>query len=387
MLSLLLIIVIYIAFISLGLPDSMLGAAWPAMYQDLHVPVSYAGFISMTICFGTVVSSICYSRLSRRFHTETITILSVAATAAALLGFSFAPTFPCLIALALILGLGAGSVDAGLNNYVALHFKARAMNFLHASWGLGTLVGPFLLSYLFANGLGWRPGYRVLGTAQSCIVLLLIFSIPLWRRNRTDEESSGNGEESAMDAGVAIREKGVAAALIGFFSYCAMENTAMLWSATFLVSARGFSESQAAGSAGLLFWGMTAGRIVAGLISDKLGDSRMIRIGEILIAAAAALLIALPPDFCRAALFLLGLGFGPIYPAMIHQTPECFGAKASGAIIGLEMASAYVGSAFMPPLFGALGRATTMGILPFFVLFFTALNFMAIETKKRKCLR
>ena len=251
----LLIIVIYIAFISLGLPDSMLGAAWPAMYQDLHVPVSYAGFISMTICFGTVVSSICYSRLSRRFHTETITIVSVAATAAALLGFSLAPTFPILIALALILGLGAGSVDAGHNNYVALHFKARAMNFLHASWGLGTLVGPFLLSYLFANGLGWRPGYRVLGTAQSCIVLLLIFSIPLWRSNRTDEGSSESGEESAMDAGVAIREKGVAAALIGFFSYCAMENTAMLWSATFLVSARGFSESQAAGSAGLLFWG------------------------------------------------------------------------------------------------------------------------------------
>ena len=383
MLTILLIIVIYIAFISLGLPDSMLGAAWPVMYQELSVPVSYAGFISMTVCLGTVISSINYSRLSRHFQTETITIVSVAATAAALIGFSRSSSFPVLIALALVLGLGAGAVDAGLNNYVAIHFKARAMNFLHASWGLGTLIGPFLLSYLFANGISWRIGYTAIGTVQSCIVIILILSIPLWRLNRKEsvQQAGQSGNASIREA---MKCPGAIAALVGFFSYCSMENTAMLWSATFLVSARGFSESLAAQSAGLLFWGMTLGRIAAGIVSDKLGDSRMIRIGEILIAAAAVLLLVVPEEFSAIALFILGVGFGPIYPAMIHQTPSYFGEKASSAIIGLEMASAYVGSMFMPPVFGALGRTISMGILPFFVLFFTILNFAAIETKKRR---
>ena len=385
MLTILLIIVIYIAFISLGLPDSMLGAAWPVMYQDFGVPVSYAGFISMTICLGTVISSLNYSRLSRHFRTETITIVSVGATAAALIGFSFAPSFASIILLALLLGLGAGAVDAGLNNYVALHFKARAMNFLHASWGIGTLFGPFLLSYLFTNGMSWRIGYRSIGTVQSFIMLFLILSIPLWRMNsKRDKAGEEEAKGKTISAGEALKRPGAVAALIGFFSYCSMENTAMLWSATFLVSARGFSESLAAQSAGILFWGMTVGRIIAGLISNKLGDSRMIRIGEILIALAAVLLIVLPESWSIAALFLLGIGFGPIYPAMIHQTPEYFGSEASAAIIGLEMASAYVGSMFMPPVFGALGKATTMSILPFFILFFVCLNFAAIETKKKK---
>ena len=384
MLTILLIIVIYIAFISLGLPDSMLGAAWPVMYHDLSVPVSYAGLVSMTVCFGTVVSSINYSKLSRRFNTESITIASVAATAAALLGFSRASSFGQIIALALLLGLGAGAVDAGLNNYVALHFKARAMNFLHASWGLGTLVGPFLLSYLFSHGMSWRLGYTAIGAAQSCIVLLLIISIPLWRANRNVGIEAEEDKKEGLSAREALRCPGAIAALIGFFSYCSMENTAMLWSATFLVSARGFSESLAASSAGLLFWGMTVGRIIAGLISDRLGDSRMIRIGEILIAMASLLLIVMPEDMSAAMLFMLGVGFGPIYPAMIHQTPDYFGKNASAAIIGLEMASAYVGSMFMPTVFGALGRATTMAILPFFVLFFTILNTAAIEVKKRR---
>ena len=338
----------------------------------------------MTICFGTIVSSICYARISKGLRTETITIASVLATALSLLGFSHAGSFPVLIALALVLGLGAGAVDAGLNNYVALHFKARAMNFLHAFWGMGTLVGPFLLSYLFANGRSWRQGYSIIGSVQALIVVLLMLSIPLWRRERDEERNGEDGKAKGISIKEAMRKPGAAAALIGFFSYCSMENTAMLWSATFLVSAKSFTESQAAQSAGLLFWGMTVGRIISGLISDRLGDRRMIRTGEILIAMAALLLMVIPSSMSAAALFVLGMGFGPIYPAMIHQTPEYFGKEASSAVMGLEMASAYVGSMFMPSLFGALGRAFSMALLPFFVLFFVVLNTVAIEVKRRR---
>ena len=378
-----LIIIIYIAFISLGLPDSMLGAAWPVMFQELGVPVSYAGIISMTVCAGTVISSINYSRLSRHFSTGIITAVSVTMTALALIGFSFTSPFPLLVAIALVLGLGAGAVDAGLNNYVAMHFKARAMSFLHAFWGIGTMIGPFLLSYLLSHGKGWRDGYLSLGIAQICVSLLLFATLPLWKEKNTAEVPAGESRKS-ISMKSALKKPGAVSALAGFFSYCSMENTAMLWSATFLVSARGFSESLAAQSAGLLFWGITTGRIISGFISDRMGDRRMILLGQAMIAAGVVLLLTVPASFSAAALFILGMGFGPIYPSMIHQTPEYFGAEASSAIMGLEMATAYVGSMFMPTIFGAIGRATTMGILPVFTLFFLIIHFAANEIKRKR---
>ena len=372
--------IIYIAFISLGLPDSMLGAAWPMMYADLGVPVSYAGLISMTVCGGTVVSSIIYSRLSRIIPTGVITAVSVLMTALALLGFSFSSSFWQLIALTVILGLGAGAVDAGLNNYVALHFRARAMSFLHAFWGLGTTIGPFLLSYLISSGKGWHEGYRVLGILQMAVCIMLFAALPLWRIAEKDRRS---GSPSALSGSRVFCKKAVIPAIIAFFAYCSMENTAMIWSATFLVEARGFSESLAAISAGVLFWGMTAGRLFSGIVSDRLGDRRMLAIGESASLAAILLIAFIPGKLSVAALFLLGFGFGPIYPAMIHQTPEYFGIERSSEILGLEMASAYVGSMFMPPVFGLLGRRISMDIFPLFALLFLVIHTAAAILKRR----
>lgn len=380
MFSLLLAAIIYIAFISLGLPDSMLGAAWPMMYTDLNVPISYAGFISMTVCGGTVVSSIMYSRLARRIPTGIVTAVSVAMTALALMGFSFASSFPMIIALAVILGLGAGAVDAGLNNYVAIHFKARAMSFLHASWGIGTTVGPFLLSYLISIGLGWQEGYRILSTVQFTICIMLFASLPLWKK----AENAEKGDTTAPVPEYRRFCKGaVIPAILAFFAYCSMENTAMIWSATFLVEARGFSEGLAAVSAGVLFWGMTAGRLFSGFISDRLGDRKMLAIGETASLIAILLIAFIPGKLSVAALFLLGFGFGPIYPSMIHQTPEYFGVERSSEIMGLEMASAYVGSMFMPPVFGLIGRRISMDVFPLFALFFLILHTAAIILKRR----
>ena len=380
MFSLLLAAIIYIAFISLGLPDSMLGAAWPMMYADLNVPISYAGFISMTVCGGTVVSSIMYSRLARRIPTGIVTAVSVAMTALALMGFSFASSFPMIIALAVILGLGAGAVDAGLNNYVAIHFKARAMSFLHASWGIGTTVGPFLLSYLISIGLGWQEGYRILSTVQFIICIMLFASLPLWKK----AENAEKGDTTAPVPEYRRFCKGaVIPAILAFFAYCSMENTAMIWSATFLVEARGFSEGLAAVSAGVLFWGMTAGRLFSGFISDRLGDRKMLAIGETASLIAILLIAFIPGKLSVAALFLLGFGFGPIYPSMIHQTPEYFGVERSSEIMGLEMASAYVGSMFMPPVFGLIGRRISMDVFPLFALFFLILHTVAIIIKRR----
>ena len=380
MFSLLLAAIIYIAFISLGLPDSMLGAAWPMMYADLNVPISYAGFISMTVCGGTVVSSIMYSRLARRIPTGIVTAVSVAMTALALMGFSFASSFPMIIALAVILGLGAGAVDAGLNNYVAIHFKARAMSFLHASWGIGTTVGPFLLSYLISIGLGWQEGYRILSTVQFIICIMLFASLPLWKK----VENAEKGDTTAPVPEYRRFCKGaVIPAILAFFAYCSMENTAMIWSATFLVEARGFSEGLAAVSAGVLFWGMTAGRLFSGFISDRLGDRKMLAIGETASLIAILLIAFIPGKLSVAALFLLGFGFGPIYPSMIHQTPEYFGVERSSEIMGLEMASAYVGSMFMPPVFGLIGRRISMDVFPLFALFFLILHTAAIILKRR----
>lgn len=380
MFSLLLAAVIYISFISLGLPDSMLGAAWPMMYSDLGVPVSYAGFISMTVCGGTVVSSILYSRLSRRIPTGIITAVSVLLTALALLGFSFSGSFWMMIALAVILGLGAGAVDAGLNNYVALHFKARAMSFLHAFWGLGTTIGPFLLSFLLSRGYGWHEGYRVLGTMQLIVCIMLFATLPLWKIAGKADNAE---QSSSLPENNSFCRKAVIPAIIGFFGYCSMENTAMIWSATFLVEARGFSESLAAISAGVLFWGMTAGRLFSGIVSDRLGDRKMLLIGETASLIAILLIAFMPARLSVIALFLLGFGFGPIYPAMIHQTPEYFGIERSSEIMGLEMASAYVGSMFIPPVFGMIGRRLSMDIFPVFALFFLILHTGAIAIKRR----
>ena len=392
MFSLMLLAVIYLAFISLGLPDSMLGAAWPMMYQELGVPVSSAGIISAVVCVGTTVSSLLYAKASSKMSTWSITAVSVALTASALLAYSQIHSFPVFIAAALVLGIGAGAVDAGLNNYVALHYKARAMNFLHAIWGVGTLVGPFLLSYFFAHGFSWRYGYITIGSLQAAICIIILLSRNLWRKaGESTITSSGEKPEIKENASLsaALKQPGAKAAMLGFFSYCAFEQTSMLWVSTYLVSSKGFSEGSAAAAAGLLFWGITTGRIVSGLLADRVGAKHMITAAQISIAIGTVLVAIVPGGgvAAGAALFFLGMGFGPIYPMMLHQTPEYFGAEYSSRIIGLEMASAYVGVALLPALFGVIGRSISMSVYPIYVLILLALNVAATETKKRVCRR
>ena len=392
MFSLLLLIVIYLAFISLGLPDSMLGAAWPMMFSDLGVPVSYAGFISVTTCLGTTIASLIYAKVNNKFSTWFITLISVACTALALISFSLIHSFPVLIAAALLLGIGAGAVDAGLNNYVALHYKARAMNFLHAFWGVGTLVGPFLLSYFFANGMSWRNGYFTIGSIQSAICIVLLLSHGLWKKagESTITESGDKpklAKANSSKLSDAIKQKGAIDAMLGFLSYCAMEQSSMLWASTFLVSVKGFSESSAAASAGLLFWGVTAGRIISGLIAYRVNGKTIIRVSQLSILLGIMLVIFVPERFAGYALFFLGLGYAPIYPTMLHQTPEFFGEEYSARIMGLEMSSAYIGSALLPALFGVLGRSVSMNLFPPYIILILIINIIAVETKMRRAER
>lgn len=375
-----LLALIYIAFISLGLPDSLLGSGWPVMHTQLGVPVSYMGIISMVISGGTIVSSLLSDRLTRRLGTGTVTVGSVFLTVIALFGFSFSESFRMLIIFAVPYGLGAGAIDAALNNYIALHYKAKHMSWLHCFWGVGTIVSPFIMSYALANGT-WCGGYRIVGFIQLGIALLLLATLPVWRINKSSVETTGK----SLGLVGALKIKGVAYLLLGFFAYCAAEATAMQWASTYFVEVKGISADRAAGFAALFYIGITAGRFLSGFVTDKLGDRNMIRLGTgILICGIAALFIPTQSYTVAFAAFLaIGFGCAPIYPCIIHSTPTNFGAENSGAIIGIQMASAYVGSTFIPPLFGLLGNALSFSIMPLYLLVFIVLMIIMTEATFR----
>ncbi len=372
----LLLVLIYIAFISLGLPDSLLGSGWPVMHAQLGVPISFMGLISMVISGGTIVSSLMSDRLTRRFGTQIITTASVFLTAAALLGFSVSGQFWMLILFAVPYGLGAGAIDAALNNYVALHYTSRHMSWLHCFWGVGTIVSPFVMSYALTN-FTWNIGYRLIGFVQMGIFLLLLLTLPAWKANQKNSQSS----QENMGLFRALKIKGVPSLLLGFFAYCAAESTTMNWASTYLVEAKGITASQAAGLASLFYIGLTIGRFLGGFVMNKLGDRRMILLGTaILICGIAALLFPGSNNMVSfAGLIIIGFGCAPIYPCIIHSTPYNFGAENSGVIIGIQMASAYVGSTFMPPLFGFLGNRIGFGIFPVYLIIFVALMICMTE--------
>lgn len=364
----LLLPVIYLAFISLGLPDSLLGSAWPVMYQELGTSVSAAGIISMIISAGTIVSSLNSDRLNTRFGTGKVTAVSVLTTAVALFGFSISHSFWALCLWGIPYGLGAGSVDAALNNYVALHYKARHMSWLHCFWGVGTIVSPFVMSWALTHRT-WNDGYRAVALMQLCIAALLLVTLPAWKK------AGGTvPEEKRRSVGVrgALKIKGVPYLLAGFFGYCAAEATAMQWASTYFVAVKGLPTEDAAGLAALFYIGITAGRFVSGFAADRLGDRKMIRLGTgVLFCGIAALALPIHSHTAAIAAFVvMGLGCAPIYPCIIHSTPANFGAESSGAIIGIQMAGAYVGSTFAPPLFGLLGSALGFSILPAYLLVF-----------------
>lgn len=363
----LLLAVIYLAFIGLGLPDSLLGAAWPMIYPQFGVPVSSMGLISMIISAGTILSSLNSSRLTRALGAGKVTLLSTVLTALALLGFGMSRSLWQLCFWAVPYGLGAGSVDAALNNYVALHYASRHMSWLHCMWGVGTIIGPSLMSAALTSGHGWSGGYLLTALVQGLIVAVLLLSLPLW-----GHPASGNGSETET-AALSLREvlaiPGAKEVMLCFFGYCALESTAGLWAASYLTLARNIPAETAAGFAALFYLGITAGRAVSGWIAPHLGDDGMIRLGLWGIGLGlAALLLPGPAAVSLAGLVIIGLGCAPIYPSIIHSTPAHFGAHRSQAVIGVQMASAYVGSMAMPPLFGLMARQITPALFPFYLL-------------------
>ena len=383
----LLLPIIYLAFISLGLPDSLLGSAWPSMYPLLGVPVSYAGILSMIISFGTIVSSLNSDRLTRALGAGKVTAISVGMTAAALFGFSVSTQFWMLCLWAVPYGLGAGSVDAALNNYVALHYESRHMSWLHCMWGIGTMVSPMVMGRVLAGGGPWTAGYRYIALFQIALTAVLFLSLPLWQK-RTGEAAEDGTAPQALSLGQVFRLPGAKEVMLCFFCYCALETTAGLWASSYLTLTRGVAADTAASFASLFYIGITAGRAACGFLTLKLSDTQMIRLGQgVLAVGVAALLVPGPQLLALAGLVLVGVGCAPIYPSIIHATPDHFGADRSQAVIGIQMASAYVGNLTMPPLFGLLANNITPALFPFYLLALLVLMVCMHEQLVRKTRR
>ena len=367
------LLLIYLTFISLGLPDPLLGAAWPVMRTDLGAGLEAAGVISMIICAGTIVSSLASERMTARFGTGTVTAVSVLATAAALLGFGLTPSYWWLLALAVPLGLGAGAVDVALNNFVALHYQARHMSWLHSFWGVGAFAGPMIMAvWLQAEG-GWRGGYLTIGTIQLAVSLLLLATLGLWKRYGGASGRILLSRESVrkdVPKLPPLRIPGVMFALLVFLLYCAVEYSAGLWSSSYLVEMRGFSKTWAARGTAGFYAGITVGRFLNGFLASRYPGRLLIRCGA-LVVLGGAVLIALPLSGTVAftGLILVGLGCAPIFPCMIHETPRRFGGVNSPSVIGLQMAMAYSGSMLFPPLLGVAAGRFGLGIFPFALLF------------------
>lgn len=379
--SALLISLIYLAFISLGLPDSLLGTAWPVMRIEFGLSMPYAGIISMIISGGTILSSLMSERLTKKLGTPAVTVGSVFLTAVSLFGFSMSKSFLPLCFLAIPYGLGAGAIDAALNNYVAVHYSSRHMSWLHCFWGVGTIISPYIMSLALTYS-SWNSGYLATSIIQLAIGVVLLCAVSVWRVNAKAEVGAApedNGEVIGIRKSLAIR--GVPTLLLGFFAYCSAEAIAMLWSASYLVEARSISEETAASLTSLFFIGITLGRFISGLVTAKLSDSVMIRIGTGISAVGAALIIIPIESYALAVagLLLVGLGFAPIYPCIIHSTPINFGERNSQAIIGIQMASAYLGTTLMPPLFGLVADFVSIKLFPVFILAFTVLMIAMIE--------
>ncbi len=369
------LVVIYIAFISLGLPDSLLGAAWPVMRLDLGVALDAAGLVSLVVTVGTIVSSLLSDRMTRRFGHGKVTAVSVMATAVALLGFSLSGAYAWLLVFAIPLGLGAGAVDAALNNYVALRYSARHMSWLHCFWGVGAFIGPLILSASLAGGFGWRGGYRSIAIVQFVVTALLFATLPLWKsqgktpqQNKPDAQEAREIPRAAGRFGV-LALPGAVPALLTFFFLCSIEVGVGLWCASFLTEARGLSAEVAAAGQSLFYFSITAGRFVSGVAASRFSPTGQIRLGGS-IALVGAVLFVLPlPVFCSfLAVGVIGLGIAPIYPCMIHETPRRFGQANSQKIIGFQMASAYTGSTVMPPLIGLLANGWSIWGIPLLLL-------------------
>ena len=385
----LLLAIIYLAFISLGLPDALLGSAWPTMYSEFDVPVSYAGIISMIIALGTIISSLQSDRLTRKLGTGKVTAISVAMTAIALLGFSSSHAFWMLCVWAVPYGLGAGSVDAALNSYVALHYESHHMSWLHCMWGVGATVGPYIMGFALSGGKTWNTGYLYIGVLQIVLTAILVFSLPLWKERKTSESPGNTNENTTLEKPLTlpqiIKISGAKEVMLCFFCYCAIEQTAGLWASSYLTLFKGVSAETAARFAGMFFIGITVGRAINGFIAMKLQDSQMIRLGQSIIAIGVIVMLLPGPHIISlAGLILIGLGCAPVYPCIIHSTPAHFGAGRSQALIGVQMASAYVGTCLMPPIFGLIANHISIALFPVYIMALLILMVIMHELLSKK---
>ena len=370
----LLLAVIYISFISLGLPDALLGSAWPIMYQQFEVSVSYAGIIFMTIAAGTIVSSLLSDRLTRRMGTGLVTAISVAVTAVALWGFSVSNSFWMLLLWAVPYGLGAGGVDASINNYVAIHYSSSHMSWLHCMWGLGATIGPSIMGYALSGGLRWNMGYRYISFFQLALTAVLFISLPLWKGRSAGTEDARGGKPLSLKQIWKI--PGAKEVMVAFFCYCGLEQVAGLWASSYLVLHKGIPEETAASFASLFFIGITLGRGLNGFLTYKFSDTQLVRLGEgVILVGAAAMMLPLGEYAALAGLVLVGLGCAPIYPCIIHSTPNYFGQENSQAVIGVQMASAYLGTLSVPAAFGLVANHISISLLP--VVLLAVLGLMA----------
>ena len=362
----LLLVIIYVSFVSLGLPDALLGAAWPVMQTELSVPVSYAGGISLIIAVGTVISSLQADRLNRWLGPGRIMVFSVAMTALAIFGFSVSSTYWQLCLWAIPYGLGAGSVDACLNNYVALHYASRHMSWLHCMWGLGASIGPYIMGAALTGGMSWNMGYGIIGVLQIVLTFVLFLSLPLWKKQGGEDQNVTSGKPLSLKEVVSI--PGAKEVMLAFFCYCGLEQTAILWGSSYLVMNNGMEGEVAASLASLFLMGLTAGRALNGFLTYKLNDTNLIRLGQGIIGFGIVIMLLSLGDVASfAGLMLCGLGCAPIYPCIIHSTPDHFGEENSQALVGVQMASAYIGVCAMPPIFGFVANYLSASLLPWYL--------------------
>lgn len=388
------LIIIYLAFISLGLPDSLLGSAWPVIWPDIGSSVGSAGIVSMVIAGGTIVSSLASGSMIKRLGTGRITLFSCFLTAGALLGFSLAPSMAWLVVLAIPLGLGAGAVDAALNHYVAENYKAHHMNWLHCFWGVGATMGPIIMSSYIADHNSWRSGYTAVSIIQFSLVIILLITLPLWKRvaamREIDRQQTENvvdnekrQQEQIVKAGI-FRIRGVKPTLTAFLFYCGVETTVGLWGASYLVGAKHISADTAAIWISLYYGGITLGRLITGFITLKVGNRLLIRYGQLItILGGIILVLPLSASFSLTGFMLIGLGLAPIYPGLLHETPSRFGKEHSAKLMGYQMAVAYTGTTLLPPMFGLVASQTSIGLFPSVVLAFLIFMWLSAEKVNR----
>ena len=379
----LLLVIIYISFISLGLPDALLGSAWPSMYPAMNAPVSGAGVIFMIIAAGTVVSALMSDRLIAKLGTGKLTACSVALTALAIFGFSISGSFAELCLWAVPYGLGAGAVDASLNNYVALHYASRHMSWLHCMWGIGATTGPYIMGWVLTGGYSWNTGYRIIMFIQLILVAALFASLSLWKGHG---DLGTKSETKTLTFRQVVSIPGVKQLMLCFFCYCALEQSSGLWASSYLVLHKGVDSETAAFFGSIFFLGITVGRAFNGFLTAKLNDNQLIRLGfGIISVGVLAMLLPLGQTVSLVGFVLTGLGCAPIYPCIIHSTPINFGADRSQSIVGVEMASAYLGNIIMPPLFGVIAQHLTISLLPFYLLAILVVMYVMHKKMLEKC--